>query len=179
MQEDAEQVGPSFQDEVGAAAHNDAGLSGRDIPDDFALGQEGGVFRRQFFRRVGVVLRVELVQEAAGELLFMLADVVRSKAALGGGEVHQFRVVEWDSQFLRQHFADGVAAGAVFPVNGNDQRSVRRVSSCPCQRKEFFRRSGACQLFQQPVRPEDVPVEESDDHSHQDGRHNGSLPDAR
>ena len=70
MEEDAEQVGTAFQDEVGAAAHDDAGVFGGDVPDDFALGQEGCVFRRLFFRRVGVVLGVELVKEAAGELLF-------------------------------------------------------------------------------------------------------------
>ena len=45
------------------------------------------------------------------QLLFVLADVVRSKAALGGGQVDQFRVVELKAQPLRNHFADGMAAG--------------------------------------------------------------------
>lgn len=176
MQEDAEQVGPSFQDEVGAAAHNNTGLPGRDVPDNFALGQKSGIFRRQFFRCVGIVLGVEFMQEPAGELLFMLADVVRRKAALGGGEVDQFRVVELDAKLFRQHFADGMASGAVFPVNGDDQRCVRFVGGSLCQREEFSRRTGTCQPFQQPVRPEDVPVEEADDHAYQDGGHNGSFP---
>lgn len=80
MKENTEQVGPPFQDEVGAAAHDDARLTGRNVPDNFALGQEGGVFRRQFLRRVGVVLGVEFMQEATGKLLFVFADVVRSEA---------------------------------------------------------------------------------------------------
>lgn len=179
MKEDAEQVGPPFQNEIGAEPHNDAGLPGRDVPDNFALGQEGGVFRWQFLRRVSVVLRIEFMQEAAGKLLFVLADVVRSKAALGGGQVDQFRVVELKAQPLRNHFADGMAAGAVFPVNGDDQGGVRRVSGCLLQRKDFSCGSGACQPFQQPVRPEDVPVEKTDDHAHQNGGHHGSFPYAR
>lgn len=159
MKENTEQVGPPFQDEVGAAAHDDACLTGRNVPDDFALCQEGGVFRGHFLRRVGVVLGVKFVQKAAGKLLFVLADVVRSEAAPGGREVHQFRVVESDAQLFRQHFPDGMAAGTVFPVNGNDQRGVRSISGRLCQRRKLACCSGARQPFQEPVRPEDVPVE--------------------
>ena len=111
------------------------------------------------------------MQEAAGKLLFVLADVVRSKAALGGGQVDQFRVVESDAQLFRQHFPDGMAAGTVFPVNGNDQRGVRSISGRLCQRRKLACCSGARQPFQEPVRPEDVSVEKTDDHSHQDGGH--------
>ena len=176
MKENTEQVGPPFQDEVGAAAHDDACLTGRNVPDDFALGQEGSVFRRHFLRRVGIVLGVKFVQEAAGKLLFVLADVVWSEAASGGREVHQFRVVESDAQLFRQHFPDGMAAGTVFPVNGNDQRSVRSISGRLRQRRKLTCCSGARHPFQEPVRPEDVPVEKTDDHSHQDGGHHGSFP---
>ena len=102
MKENTEQVGPPFQDEVGAAAHADACLPGRNVPDDFALCQEGGVFRGHFLRRVGIVLGVQYVQKAAGKLLFVLADVVRSESAPGGREVHQFRVVESDAQLFRR-----------------------------------------------------------------------------
>ena len=69
--------------------------------------------------------------------MFVFADVVRSEAALGGREVHQFRVVKSDAQLFRQHFPDGMAAGTVFPVNGNDQRGVRSINGCLRQRKKF------------------------------------------
>ena len=71
--------------------------------------------------RIGIVTVGSQVEEEIGrDLLFGVLDVVDREAALLGGQVDQYLVVEAVAQLFGDEFADGSSAAAVFAADCND-----------------------------------------------------------
>lgn len=116
MDKDLQAVGAVLQDEVGAAPHNDAGLFFRQLSDEPVLQLPEQVLVGGAKAAVGEGRG----KEAAGGVLSGFLDVVFVKAAFGSQFLDQFSVVALDAQMLCRQLADGSAAAAKFPADGDD-----------------------------------------------------------
>ena len=68
-------------------------------------------------------------KKTAGGVLTGLLDVALVKAAFGSQLLDQFGVIAPDAQMLCHQFADGSAAAAKFPADGDDAFFIRDLLS--------------------------------------------------
>lgn len=105
------------QNVVGTAAHDDTGLLLGQVGDDLLLGQphlvRGGL-SVPLSARHGIVK-----QPVGGCVLAVFLDVFLSQAALGGDLFDEVAVVARDPQLGGHFLADGPAAAAEFPADGD------------------------------------------------------------
>ena len=116
VDKDLQAVGAVLQDKIGAASYDDAGLFFCQLPDDPVL---------QLPEQVLVAGAKAAVsegrgEEAAGSVLSGLLDVALVKAAFDSQFLDQFGIVALDAQMLCHQLADGPAAAAKFPADGDD-----------------------------------------------------------
>ena len=119
---DMEGIFPVLQDVVGVPANNDTGTLIGQLQDDTALDVPQEVGGGQAIHDAGDALGGKGIgeQTLGGGVLAVLFDELGGEAGFQGDLIHQFLVVEGDTQFLSDLSTNGTATAAEFTADGND-----------------------------------------------------------
>ena len=119
VQKEADAVVVIAQDVVGAAANDDAVTAAGAVFHCLGLGFEDGVLRRVFVG-IHVGLVHQIVDKVAEHAFFVFTHVIFGKAGETSDLGDHFPVVKRESELQCQILANGVAAAAILPADGDD-----------------------------------------------------------
>ena len=111
-----------LQNVIGIPAHDDAGTLLCQLQNDAALDIPQEISSGQAVHDAGNALRCEGIgeQAAAGRMLTMFFNELGCEAGFHSNLIHQFLVIEGNTQSFSNHTANGTATGTKLTADGND-----------------------------------------------------------
>ena len=169
VQEEADAAVVIAQDIVGAATDDDAVAAAGAVFHGLGLGFKDGVLRCVFMG-VHVGLIHQVVDEVAEHALFIFAHIIFGKAGESGDLGDHFSVVKIKAELQRQILADGMAAAAVLPADGDDPAAVLHLC--------IGWNDVALDFGDGAVEKVDLATKEPRDVANEEGGDNGAFADA-